>query len=237
MVETYRAALALKGDVGKGTAIFQKTCAACHQLGNVGNAVGPDIAGEAAKPGEVLLTAILDPNDAVEPRYISYMATTTNGIQISGIVASESGGSVTLIANDGKKHEIARVDLDELVSTGKSLMPEGLEKDVNIEQMADLIAFLRTFATTGKRKTFEGNNPIVVQSNADGTLTMTAANCEIYGRTLVLEKEHGNLGQWQSDDDRAVWTVQVPEPARTPSISNGPATRPVRQHRGPGRGW
>ena len=42
LVETYRAALALKGDVGKGTAIFQKTCAACHQLGNVGNAVGPE---------------------------------------------------------------------------------------------------------------------------------------------------------------------------------------------------
>jgi putative heme-binding domain-containing protein len=210
LVDSYRAALAMKGDATKGAEIFQKVCAACHQLGGVGQQVGPDLAAEAAKPGETLLVAILDPNAAVEARYVSYNATTKSGVVISGLLASETGGSVTLIANDGKKHDIARADLDELVSTGKSMMPEGLEKDIAVAQMADLLAHLRKFAAPPTRKVFGGNAPALVQANADGSLTLTPANCEIYGRTLSLEKA-GNLGHWQSEDDRAVWTMQVPK--------------------------
>jgi Carbohydrate binding module (family 35) len=73
---------------------------------------------------------------------------------------------------------------------------------------------LRSCASTrprAKRKTFEGNNPAVVTANADGALTLLASNCEIYGRTLVLEGQHGNLGYWQSEDDKALWTVEVPK--------------------------
>jgi len=143
LVESYRPALTMKGDVAKGTAVFQKTCAACHQLGGIGQAVGPDLAAEAGKPGEVLLIAILNPNAAVEARYVNYTATTKNGLVQSGLLASESGGSITLIAPDGKQHVIARADLDNLTSTGISVMPEGLERDISMAQMADLIAFLR----------------------------------------------------------------------------------------------
>jgi CheY-like chemotaxis protein len=56
------------------------------------------------------------------------------------------GRGITLIAADGKKHVIARGDLDELASTGKSVMPEGLEKDINVSEMSDLLAFLRQSA-------------------------------------------------------------------------------------------
>jgi putative membrane-bound dehydrogenase-like protein len=211
LVDSYRPALALKGDAGKGSALFQKTCAACHQLGGLGQPVGPDLAAEAGKPGEVLLIAILDPNAAVETRYISYTATTKNGLIVSGLLASETGSSITLIAADGKKHVMARADLDELASTGKSVMPEGLDKDITVDQMADLLAFLRQYAAVPKRKTFEGNTPALVTANADGALTLLPSNCEIYGRTLILEKQHGNLGAWQSVDDRAVWIVEVPK--------------------------
>ena len=211
LVDSYRPALALKGDAAKGSALFQKTCAACHQLGGLGQAVGPDLAAEAGKPGEVLLIAILDPNAAVEARYISYTATTKNGQIVSGLLASETGSSITLIAADGKKHVIARADLDELASTGKSVMPEGLDKDITVGQMADLLTFLRQFAVVPKRKTFEGNTPALVTANADGALTLLPSSCEIFGRTLVLEKQHRNLGSWQSEDDRAVWTIDVPK--------------------------
>src|SRR5262249_35102989 len=146
LVESYRPALTLKGDFAKGTELFKKTCAACHQLGGIGQAVGPDLAAEAGKPGEVLVIAILDPNRAVEARYISYTATTKNGVVYTGLLASETGGSITLIAADGQKHVIARNDLDELVSSGKSVMPEGLEKDLDHQAMADLLAFLRKHA-------------------------------------------------------------------------------------------
>jgi putative membrane-bound dehydrogenase-like protein len=211
LVDSYRPALAMKGEPAKGSAIFQKTCAACHQLGGLGQPVGPDLAAEAGKPGEVLLIAILDPNAAVEARYMSYTVTTKNGQVVNGLLTSETGSSITLVAADGNKHEIARTELYELSSTGKSLMPEGLEKDITVAEMADLLAFLRQHVAVAKRKIFEGNTPAIVAANVDGALTLLASNCEIYGRTLVIEKQHGNLGSWQSDDDRAAWTVEVPK--------------------------
>jgi putative membrane-bound dehydrogenase-like protein len=211
LIASYRPALALKGDSMKGAEIFKKNCSACHQLGGIGNNVGPDLVPEVNRPGEVLLIAILDPNQAVEARYISYTATMKNGKTVNGLIASETGSGITLIAADGQKHVIARSDLDELTSTGKSLMPEGLEKDISVPDMADLIAYLRKHVPSAKRKTFEGNSPAVVTANADGALTLLASNCEIFGRTLVLEPKHGNLGFWHSDDDKAVWTVELPK--------------------------
>ena len=37
---------------------------------------------------------------------------------------------------------VVRVDVAALKSTGQSLMPEGLEKDIDPQAMADLIAYL-----------------------------------------------------------------------------------------------
>ena len=60
------------------------------------------------------------------------------------MLADEAGGSLTLLDGEGKKHVILRRDLDELNASGKSLMPEGLEKDISKEQMRDLLAYLST---------------------------------------------------------------------------------------------
>jgi putative membrane-bound dehydrogenase-like protein len=210
VVDSYRPALKLTGDAGRGQAVFKRTCAACHKLGGVGQEVGPDLAALRDKSGEALLIAILDPNQAVEARYISYLATTKNGLTYTGLLASETGNSVTLIGADGKKHDILRSELDDLVSTGKSTMPDGLEKDINVNEMGDLLAFLRTHAPQPKRKVFEGNRPHLIKADEDGSLKLLASGCEIYGPTLILEKQYGNLGYWSSPDDHAVWAVEVP---------------------------
>jgi putative heme-binding domain-containing protein len=102
------------------------------------------------KTPEGLLIAILDPNRAVEARYISYRAVTKRGQTLTGIIASETATSITLVGADGKWYELLRSNIDELTSTSKSLMPEGLEKDVSPEAMADLIAYIRGQTMTGK---------------------------------------------------------------------------------------
>ena len=61
----------------------------------------------------------------------------------SGVLASETGNSVTLVEPDGKQRILLRTDLEELISTGKSLMPDGLEKDLTPQDLADLIVFVR----------------------------------------------------------------------------------------------
>jgi len=143
LVNEYIITLPEKGDPQRGAKLFAKTCAACHKLGEVGQQIGPDLASVADKSINGLLVAILDPNRAVEARYVNYLAITKDGRTLNGMIASETSTSVMLVGVDGKSHALLRNQIDELTSTGKSMMPEGLEKDLPPQEMADLIAFLR----------------------------------------------------------------------------------------------
>jgi putative heme-binding domain-containing protein len=142
VLHDYREVVSMPGDRAKGTAIFAKTCAACHRLHDLGHEVGPDLAALSNKTPHYLLTAILAPNQNVETRYIEYLAVTKSGRTFTGILASETATSITLKGQEGKEQVLLRTELDELQSTGKSLMPEGLEKDLSRQDLADLIAYL-----------------------------------------------------------------------------------------------
>ena len=100
---------------------------------------------------------MLDPNRNVDSRYIAYAAATTSGRTFNGLLASETATAITLRGQEGKQETLLRTDLDELVSTRKSLMPEGLEKDLSRQQLADVIAYLTS--TRGTPKSFPGNSP------------------------------------------------------------------------------
>ncbi len=132
-----------ESDVIRGKAIFAKRCAACHRVDNVGNEVGPDLAGLTDKSPPNLLASILDPNRAVEPKFVSYTAIMQDGRLLAGMLADESGGSLTLLDAEGKRHTLLRRDLDELKASGKSLMPEGLEQDITPDDMRDLLTYLQ----------------------------------------------------------------------------------------------
>jgi putative membrane-bound dehydrogenase-like protein len=142
VVRTYQSALTLKGNTKRGRQLFSKTCAVCHRLGGIGHQVGPDLAMVRDKPPEWFLPALFDPNQAAEARYIGYYAVTKSGLTFTGILSNESGNSITLLGQEGKTRVILRSNLEELTSTGKSAMPEGLEKDLKSQDVADLIAFI-----------------------------------------------------------------------------------------------
>ena len=123
--------------------MFARRCALCHQLGTVGVVVGPDLTSVSTKSPDYLLTEILDPNRNVDIRYHEYVAVTKSGKIVTGILSSESAASVTIRSQEGKEQTLLRSDLEDLKSTGKSLMPEGLEKDLSHQDLADVIQFLR----------------------------------------------------------------------------------------------
>jgi putative heme-binding domain-containing protein len=212
VIDAYRGVLALKGDSGRGAQIFVKVCATCHQFRGVGHPVGPDLASLGDKSPESILIAVLDPNRAVEARYINYVAMTKNGLTFTGVLASETGNSITLLGQDGKQQVILRGDLEELASSNKSLMPEGLEKDLRPQDVADLIAHLRAGLPAPKRRIVEGNRPELIKPEADGSLRLLPSKCELFGSTVILEKQYGNLGYWSSEDDDVVWTILVTRP-------------------------
>jgi putative heme-binding domain-containing protein len=142
VLAAYRPALEKPGDATRGRTVFQKTCAACHQAQGVGHALGPSLAAMKAKGPEAILLNVLDPNREVNPQYLSYALTTTDGRTLSGIIAAETATSVTLKRADEQTDTVLRIDIDQLKSTGLSLMPEGLEKQIDVGQMSDLLAFL-----------------------------------------------------------------------------------------------
>ncbi|MBL8867158.1 MAG: c-type cytochrome, partial [Planctomycetia bacterium] len=142
VVAKYRKALELTGDPVKGKAIFTKTCAACHKLEGVGHELGPNLSAMKNRGMDAILTNVLDPNAEVNPQFLNYNANLDDGRQVTGIIQSETATSVTFIRGEGLKDVVSRSNIETLKSTGLSLMPEGLEKDISVEAMADLIAYL-----------------------------------------------------------------------------------------------
>eukprot|EP01035_Chromulina_nebulosa_P057019 gene57019-78133_t len=132
-----------KGSEAKGAEIFGQICASCHAFGaRRGGQIGPDLAVVKDRSAPYLVTHILDPNRAVEDRYMMYAATLLDGRSLAGMLVTEAGNSLTLRGLDGVEHVILRNELRLLVSSGRSLMPEGLEAALTPATMADLIAFL-----------------------------------------------------------------------------------------------
>ncbi|MHC4875351.1 MAG: PVC-type heme-binding CxxCH protein, partial [Planctomycetota bacterium] len=143
VADNYGASLKLKGDAGRGEAVFKRVCSKCHRINGQGHQVGPDISDVRNRSFEALLFDILDPNSKVEPRFTDYAVITNDGRVFNGLMVSESSEVVVLRQAENKEQIIPRSDIDELRSTTKSLMPEGVEKEVTIEQMADLLTFLK----------------------------------------------------------------------------------------------
>lgn len=214
LLAKYKSALTLQGNRLRGAELFKKHCSVCHRLADVGVVVGPDLKSLTDKSPAAMLVAMLDPNRAVESKYISYTAVTTDGRTFSGLLAAESGNSITLKEAKGKEHVILRTDLEVLVSSSKSTMPEGLEKGLKPQDIADVIAHVRSNVPLPTRKQFEGNQPTLVKAAEDGSLKLTPASCEIYGRTIVLAKKYGSLALWSSADDHVVWDVDVRKAGR-----------------------
>lgn len=134
---------AAAGDVGRGREIFVRACAACHRRGNEGKNIGPNLATVVEHAPERLLANILDPSADIQPGFQSYTCVLVTGEVVSGLLASENGGSVTMTLADGSSRSIARDEIEELVTANRSFMPEGMEATVSVEQMRDLLAFLR----------------------------------------------------------------------------------------------
>ena len=152
-LDRFLPALRIQGDAIRGKKVFtEATCANCHKVEDVGRHVGPDLSRLVDRSPRTLLVDTIDPNRVVDHRFIEYTAVSTNGLQISGMLFDETGDRITLADLKGELHVVLRKDLDELVSQQRSQMPEGLEANFTLQQMADLIAFLaKTVPVDGQR--------------------------------------------------------------------------------------
>ena len=133
VLERYKDAALSEGDATRGRLVFQKNCATCHNVAGIGVRVGPDIADTRVKTREQLLADILNPNGAIDGNYLNYVVSTKSGQVLGGLIAAESASSLTLKRAEGQTDVVLRQDIDEIRSTGASLMPEGLEKNITTD--------------------------------------------------------------------------------------------------------
>ena len=142
VVRRFESALKLEGDAAKGRALFEAKCMTCHAKAGQGNSVGPDLSGISSRPKEALLVDILDPSRQVAPDFAAYSVVLKDGDPISGLIVAENENGITVRRPNEVDAVLQRGQIREIRADGKSLMPEGLEEGMTMEDMADLLRFL-----------------------------------------------------------------------------------------------
>jgi putative membrane-bound dehydrogenase-like protein len=142
VIVAYQSSLKLKGDMDRGREVFKRTCAVCHKRKQLGKSAGPHLNDTARRPAEVLLVDILDPGREMKSLYQNYVVHMSDGRVLTGMILDETPNGIRLQQADGKLREVLRIDIERLQSTGISFMPEGLEKSIDLQAMADLLRFL-----------------------------------------------------------------------------------------------
>ena len=143
VAKKYAAALTMPATLERGAEVYAKNCAQCHKINGKGHQVGPDISDVRNRARDALLYDILDPNRKVEPRFNDYTVALMDGRVVNGLLVTETAKTVVLRQAEGKELVIERDQIDEMVASGKSLMPEGVEKTITVQQMADLLEYLK----------------------------------------------------------------------------------------------
>jgi len=124
------------------------------------------------------------------------------------MLISETANTIVLANPTGTRETLSRSDIVSLTSTRKSLMPDGFEQFLKPQDLADVLAYIDASVTPAK--SFTGNRPGVVRPDAHGAVRLRASNAEIYGQGIEFESQYKNLAMWNGQNDRAVWTVDVP---------------------------
>jgi len=209
IVTLYRTEQTEPGNSQSGEKLFNKHCSVCHQLNGTGKATGPDLAQLTDTSPEALRVAVLDPNRAIEPKYVTYSAVSSQGLTYQGILHNESGNNVTIIDAKGIQHVLQRTDLESFSSTSVSLMPEGFEKELSPLQMSDIFTYIQQQGFPQRR--IPGNSPRVITPSENGTLILKASEASLFGSEIELNRQHDSLTNWKHSDNYVTWDIVLPQ--------------------------
>ena len=141
---TQKGVLARTGNPARGATAFATYCAACHTFNGTGGRAGPDLSGIRNQPADALLLHIVVPDYEITPGYESYTVQTRDARTILGRLESEAPNSVTLRDAAGEAHTILRTNVESMTAATSSLMPVGIDQAMSAQQLADLIAYLKS---------------------------------------------------------------------------------------------
>ena len=134
----------------RGHEVFKKSCAVCHQVGDEGKKVGPQLDGIGIRGIDRLLEDTLDPNRNVDAAFRSTTILTNDGRVLNGLIRSEEGETLVLADSKGEELRVARADVDERSLSPLSLMPEDVAAKLPPEDLHDLLAYLLSQTQKGE---------------------------------------------------------------------------------------
>jgi putative heme-binding domain-containing protein len=136
-----------RGDIRRGQAVFnaaKSACVACHRFGYVGGNVGPDLTRIGSiRADRDLLEAILFPSLSFVRSYESVVLVTTDGRIVNGLIRNETAEEIVLATGLNQETKVARSEIDEIRPSSVSVMPAGLDKQLSVQELADLVSFLK----------------------------------------------------------------------------------------------
>ena len=134
--------LAHRGDPLKGRQAYNKVCAQCHKMYGEGEDIGPDLTSNGRASFDQLLSNVFDPSLVIGPAYQARIVITDAGRVLTGLLTEESETRIVLKVQGGESEIIPREEIDELVESKLSMMPEKLEDQLTIDELRDLFALL-----------------------------------------------------------------------------------------------
>ncbi len=137
-----------QGDPQRGRKLYLNNkavgCITCHRLEGVGGNTGPDLTRMWDTLSlEKVMESMLDPSKEIKEGYQTFVATTKNGLTVTGLKVAQNAKELILRDTTGKEVRIAASELDEVVATKKSLMPDDVVRHLSFGEFIDLVAFLR----------------------------------------------------------------------------------------------
>ncbi len=83
------------------------------------------------------------PSKSIEQGYETYVVDLASGEILDGVMSAHTLATITLRQEQQRETVISRENIRRMYVSNVSMMPDGLEKQVSIQQMADLLAFLK----------------------------------------------------------------------------------------------
>ncbi len=143
--QAFQVSLQTNGRVDQGREVFKENCGICHQkAGKLGVAFGPDLATVQNRNKTALMVDILQPNKSIADGFELWTVSLNSGKDISGIISQQGTNTLTLTDATGKETTVKRSEIKELKASEWSAMPENLQAQISQEEMADLLAFLKS---------------------------------------------------------------------------------------------
>jgi putative heme-binding domain-containing protein len=133
----------IQADASRGRAVFARTCASCHVLFDEGAHIGPELTGSNRADLDYVLANVIDPNAVIGQDYLLTTIETQDGRTAAGVVHRETPNAVTLV-NLAERVTFSREEIKSMQRLEVSLMPAGLLDGLPEQEVADLVAYLRS---------------------------------------------------------------------------------------------